>query len=74
METIAVAEPNPNQLPNQTKIVNVEQVQGIPEKKFLLGFDLYIKENLKFSSSILIISFLCISGIVLNTEPFLADI
>ena len=48
--------------------------RGCPRKKFLLGYDLYIKENTKFSSSILIISFLCISGIVLNTEPFLADI
>ena len=47
---------------------------GCPGKKFLLGFDLYIKENIKFSSSIIMDFFLSISGIILNTEPFLADI
>ena len=44
-----------------------------PRKQFHLGFNIYLKEYIKFSSYILMDYFLYISGIDLDTEPFLAD-
>ena len=44
------------------------------QKKILLGVDLYLKDNNKFSSSILNDIILSISVVILDTEPFFADI
>ena len=46
----------------------------VSQKKFLLAFELYLRENIKFSCSNPMDFFLSISGIAWNTEPFLADI
>ena len=46
----------------------------VSKKKFLLGFNLDLKENFKISSSMLRDFFLYMSGIVLTTKPFLVDI
>ena len=61
-------------LPQVGVLLQLKFHTGCPRKKFLIGFGLYLYKNIQFCCSILMDFFLCISGIILNTDPFMVDV